>query len=74
MNITLDTILPIVGLLVTMAIPTVGIVASYRRSRPYTIIGHCLDIGMVKVRWRDEPDRIYLYPVGRVPSRRGEGR
>ncbi|WP_188186828.1 hypothetical protein [Nonomuraea sp. SYSU D8015] len=68
MNITLDTILPIVGLLVTLAIPTVGAIASYRLARPYRIVGHCIDTGMVKVRWRDEPNRTYIYTRARLAA------
>lgn len=59
MNATLDTILAALGLPVTLAIPTVAIVASYRRARPYKVVGRSFDTGMVAIRWRDEPDRTY---------------
>jgi hypothetical protein len=36
-------------------------------------VGHHLAIGMVAVRYRNEPDRTYLYPKDRVPSQE-EGR
>lgn len=68
MNASLDAILPVVGLLVTTVIPTVGLVASYRRARPYKIVGHCLDTGMVKIRWRDEPDRTHIYTPDHLAS------
>jgi hypothetical protein len=58
MNI-LDMILPIVGLIATLTIPTVAIVASYRRARPYKVIAYSYDTGMVAIRWRDEPGRTY---------------
>jgi hypothetical protein len=56
---TLDTILTALSLPITLAVPTVAIFASYRRARPYKVVGYSPAMGMVAVRWRDEPERTY---------------
>ncbi|MEU7857861.1 hypothetical protein [Nonomuraea sp. NPDC049141] len=38
------------------------------RLKPYRIVGHCFDTGMVKVCWRDEPDHTYTYTPARLAS------
>ena len=74
MNITLDAVLSALGLPVTLAVPTVAIVASYRRARPYKVVGHSYETGMVAVRWRDEPDRTYWFTPDSLASQIGAHR
>ena len=74
MNTTLDTILALAGLPVTLAVPTVAIVASYRRARPYKVVGRSFETGMVAVRWRDEPNRTYWFTPDSLASQIGARR
>ncbi|TYB71279.1 hypothetical protein FXF51_02270 [Nonomuraea sp. PA05] len=62
----MNELLSVLGLLMTVGGPTVLVVASYRRAKPYKEVGHCLDTGMVKVRWRDDPKRTYIYTPDRL--------
>ncbi|TMR90615.1 hypothetical protein [Nonomuraea basaltis] len=63
----LDVILSALGLPVTLAIPFIAIAASYRRARPYRIVGHHLGTGMIAVRFRDERHRTHLCRPDHLP-------
>lgn len=55
----LDTLLPIVGVLATVGLPTAALIFSYRANRPYKVVGHSPSMGMVAIRWRDDSERTY---------------
>ncbi|MFB4275695.1 hypothetical protein ACBJ59_10420 [Nonomuraea sp. MTCD27] len=70
----LDTLLPVIGLLVTLGAPTVGVVFSYRANRPYKVVGHSFELGMTAVRWRDDPNRTHWYTPDHLAQQIGQHR
>jgi hypothetical protein len=67
----LDMVLPIVGLLVWLAIIAAVVIASYRRLRPYRLVGRNYGTGMVGVRWRDDPERTYWLTPDHLTQQKG---
>lgn len=56
---SLDTVLTALSLPITLTVPTVAIIASYRHALPYKVVGHSYDTGMMIISWRDEPGQTH---------------
>ncbi|MFC4122039.1 hypothetical protein [Nonomuraea zeae] len=67
----LDTLLPIVGALVWLTLLTVVVVAFYRRFCPYKVVGHSPSMGLIGVRWRDDPKRTHWLTPAHLAQQKG---
>ncbi|MFI6296680.1 hypothetical protein ACIBEJ_34180 [Nonomuraea sp. NPDC050790] len=50
-----------------------SILAALRR-KPYTVVGHSLALGMVAVRWRDDPGRTHWLTPDHLAQQIGQHR
>jgi hypothetical protein len=56
---TLDTVLSLLGLPLMLTLLIVVGVTAFRQVRPYRVVGHGPSMGMVAIRWRDDPDHTF---------------
>lgn len=70
----LDSLLPVAGVLATIGTPAVLAVQSYRANRPYKVVGHSPSMGMVAVRWRDDPERTHWLTLDHLAEQIGQHR
>lgn len=68
---TLDEVFAVVGVLAWLAILTAVVVAAFRQIRPYKVVGHSPAIGMVVVRWRDDPGHTYWLTPAHLAQQKG---
>ncbi|WP_433520044.1 hypothetical protein ACQP2T_63630 (plasmid) [Nonomuraea sp. CA-143628] len=71
---TLDELLSIAGLLIWLAILAVVVVTAYRQIHPYKVVGHSPSMGLIGIRWRDEPDRTHWLTPAHLQQQAGEHR
>lgn len=45
----------IAATILTLAVAGASLIAGYRRSHPFKVVGHNYDTGMTAIRWHDEP-------------------